>query len=93
VQALLRVPQTSLVITTTFLINPPPQVSAADDDECGRRANSEAWESINRKNDYSYMFGALGVSLDFLFMNSQVNTKYEQVMKSCLREKGYKIPD
>jgi len=71
----------------------PEHVSAADDDECGRRANSAAFAAIQGMGDTpGLLFGAIGAMVQIGRAESKMNSTYEEVMKTCLREKGYEIP-
>lgn len=72
----------------------PEHVRSADDDECGRRANSGAFASIRGMSDTpALMFGAIGAVVQISRAQSKMNSTYEEKMKSCLREKGYEIAD
>lgn len=72
----------------------PAHVSAADDDECSRRADSEAFAAVRgMSNTPALLFGAIGAVAQLDHARNKLNTTYEQVMKSCLRAKGYEIPN
>jgi hypothetical protein len=72
----------------------PPQVSEADADECGKRANDAAFKSISGMSDRTaILFGPIGAAVQIARARSKMNSTYEEVMKDCLREKGYVLED
>jgi len=72
----------------------PPQVSKADADECGQRANTAAFEAASKISDRAaILFGAIGAAVQIARTRSEMNSTYKEVMKSCLREKGYELED
>jgi hypothetical protein len=68
----------------------PPQVSETDADECGKRANAAAFEATSKISDRAaIVFGPIGAGIQLARIRSKMNSTYEEVMKTCLREKGY----
>ena len=72
----------------------PPEVSAADANECGERANKEAFAASSEISDRAgVLFGAIGAVVQLARVKSKLNSTYEKVMKDCLREKGYELAE
>lgn len=77
-----------------YSYQPPPQVSETDADECGQRANKEAFEATSGISDRAaVLLGAIGAVVQLARIKSKLNSTYEEVMKSCLREKEYELPE
>lgn len=73
---------------------PPPEVSEADADECGKRANDAAFAASSEISDRAgILFGAIGAAVQLARVSHKMNSTYEEVMKVCLGEKGYELPD
>lgn len=72
----------------------PAQVSEADADECGSRANAEAFAATSEISDRAgVLFGAIGAAVQIARAKHKLNSTYEEVMKACLREKGYELAE
>jgi len=72
----------------------PAQVSEADADECGKRADAEAFAAASGISDRAgILFGPLGAAVQIARVKSRLNSTYEKVMKACLREKGYELTE
>lgn len=72
----------------------PAQVSEADADECGRRADAEAFAAVSEISDKpAILLGPLGAAVQIARAKSKLNSTYEKVMKACLLEKGYEPAD
>ncbi|MGH8129381.1 MAG: hypothetical protein ACRES3_00825, partial [Steroidobacteraceae bacterium] len=72
----------------------PPQVSEADADECGQRADTEAFAATSEISDRAgVLFGAIGAAVQIARIKHKLNSTYKQVMKDCLREKGYELSE
>lgn len=77
-----------------YTYQPPPQVSEADADECGQRANKEAFAATSEISDRAaILFGPIGAAVQLARVKSRLNSTYEKVMKDCLREKGYELAE
>ena len=71
---------------------PPAEVSEADADECGKRANDAAFAATSEISDRAgILFGEIGAAVQLARVNHKLNSTYEEVMKSCLSEKGYEL--
>jgi hypothetical protein len=72
----------------------PAEVSEADADECGKRANAEAFAATSEISDRAgVLFGAIGAAVQLTRVKHKLNSTYEKAMKTCLREKGYEVAD
>jgi hypothetical protein len=77
-----------------YKYQPPPEVSEADTDECGKRADTAAFASISNISDRgAVLFGAIGAMVQIGRAKHRLNETFEKVMKECLREKGYGLED
>jgi hypothetical protein len=76
---------------------PPEYVSESDEDECSWTANSEAQSALSELGDgelkTASFFGVIGMTVGMARWNIIMDNAYEEAMKSCLRSKGYEIPD
>jgi hypothetical protein len=78
----------------TYPYKPPEYVNAADEDECSRRADSEAFAAVRGMSDWpATVFGPIGAIVQLGRAKSKLNSAYEQSMRSCLRGRGYDIPN
>ena len=70
----------------------PDYIAAADEDECSKKANSDAFASIrDMSNTPGLLFGAIGATIQLARANHTLNSTYEKSMKTCLKDKGYNI--
>ncbi len=70
----------------------PAEVSAADADECGKRANDAAMKEASTVSDRAgVLFGAIGAAVQLGRIKHKLNSTYEEFMKACLSEKGYEL--
>jgi hypothetical protein len=70
----------------------PSHVMVADEDECSRFADKEAFkpENIGGISDWpAIAFGPIGTIVQITRMKHALNSGYEKAMKVCLRQKGY----
>ncbi len=77
-----------------YSYKPPAEVSAADAEECGRRANDAAMKEASTVSDRAaIIFGPVGAMVQLSRVKHKLNSTYEEVMKSCLGEKGYELKE
>lgn len=70
----------------------PDFVNSADEDECSRRADRDAFAAIRDMSSVpGILFGAIGATVQLLRANSAMNSAYEKSLKACLQDKGYSI--
>ncbi|MGB5131739.1 MAG: hypothetical protein WBO00_03930 [Steroidobacteraceae bacterium] len=73
---------------------PPAEVSEADADECGKRANDAAFAATSEISDRAgILFGAIGAAVQLARVNHKLNSTYEEGMKACLSDKGYELAE
>jgi hypothetical protein len=72
----------------------PDFVKPADEDECSRGADRDAFAAIRDMSSMpGLLFGAIGATVQLVRANSAMNSAYEKSLKACLRDKGYSIPE
>ena len=74
--------------------NAPDFVNPADEDECSRSADRDAFAAIRDMSSMpGLLFGAIGATVQLVRANSAMNSAYEKSLKACLRDKGYTISE
>jgi hypothetical protein len=72
----------------------PDFVNPADEDECSRSADRDAFAAIRDMSSLpGLLFGAIGAAVQLVRANSAMNSAYEKSLKACLQNKGYTIPE
>jgi len=68
----------------------PPYISFNDSGECSQRANDEAVASMRDMDETpALLFGMVDTDVQLSRAKAQLDSTYEQVMESCLQEKGF----
>lgn len=77
-----------------YAYKPPAGVAEADALECGQRANEVAMKTNVKVSDRgAVLLGPIFAIAQITRARRKINAAYEEVMKACLREKGYEIPE
>lgn len=77
-----------------YAYEPPAEVAEADALECGQRANEAAMKTNVKVSDRgAVLLGPIFAIAQITRARRKINAAYEEVMKACLREKGYEIAE